>query len=318
MARTLSRRGLRRKSQRNGGVHRLQRVAGLAPGRDAAAQRPRTEESHLDQKERRPGARDFVGSIAGEDDLPLARDALRPAGQVFAQHPVRAADGLASRGQLAAQVDDEGRIGRTEPGEQIGGLDARHPQRAQDPRALRHLPGEPHAESDADPEGEKAAEPHRDLQGRNELQSRRVSGRQEDGGEQRGSCGVQKQEAADRQRGHSGKGRRDEQHQIAMLDEERGHRPFDAAWPFSVLWSVRKWSSKKANTRCQSLTCREGSEMMWVIPASGRKSKDFPARKRVSESRSDSLKCTLSSAVPWTMRRGLSRSLAYWMTLLRG
>src|SRR5437764_448031 len=291
MARTLSRRGLRRKSQRNGGVHRLQRVAGLAPGRDAAAPRPRTEETHLDQKERRPGARDFVGSIAGEDDLPLARDALRPAGQVFAQHPVRAADGLASRGQLAAQVDDEGRIGRTEPGEQIGGLDARHPQRAQDPRALRHLPGEPHAESDADPEGEKAAEPHRDLQGRNELQSRRVSGRQEDG---------------------------DEQHQIAMLDEERGHRPFDAAWPFSVLWSVRKWSSKKANTRCQSLTCREGSEMMWVIPASGRKSKDFPARKRVSESRSDSLKCTLSSAVPWTMRRGLSRSLAYWMTLLRG
>ena len=30
MARTLSRRGLRRKSQRNGGVHRLQRVAGLS------------------------------------------------------------------------------------------------------------------------------------------------------------------------------------------------------------------------------------------------------------------------------------------------
>src|SRR5712691_2221058 len=79
---------------------------------------------------------------------------------------------------------------------------------------------------------------------------------------------------------------------------------------------LRCWS-KKAKTRCQSRACSAGSAMMCVMLASGRNSNFLPARKSVSASRSDSLKCTLSSAVPWMIRSGRDRSLAYVTALLR-
>src|SRR6266849_1029691 len=79
---------------------------------------------------------------------------------------------------------------------------------------------------------------------------------------------------------------------------------------------LRCWS-KKANTRCQSRACSAGSAMMCVVPASGRNSNFLPARNSVSASSSDSLKCTLSSAVPWMIRSGRDRSLAYVTDLSR-
>src|SRR5438067_636453 len=293
MARTLSRRGLGRKLQRQqGSRHGLEGMARLAPGGDPAPERTRSPESHLDEQERRPGARHFVGSIAGEDDLPFARDSFRPAGQIVARHAVRAADGLASGRELAAQIDHQGRILGAEAGNQLGGLDGELAEQPQDGGAAppsRLVPAEvaePRGDN-GEPEGRrggKAAAPRQDPRREQERYARNRD--------------------AELRRERGGK-----KHQISMLEKEAGHRAFDAARPFWVLGpsSPRRCSSKNAKTRCQSRTCREGSARMWVIPASGRKSNGLPARKSASASRSDSLKWTLSSAVPCTMRSGFFR-----------
>src|SRR5207244_8748329 len=64
-------------------ARRMHGIPALAPFTDAAAQRVHVGEAEIPHRERRTGARDFVGSIAGEDDLPVARAALRPLRQLL-------------------------------------------------------------------------------------------------------------------------------------------------------------------------------------------------------------------------------------------
>ena len=58
------------------GVQRLQRIAALAPGFDAAQQGPHADHSLPEQLQRRPGAGGFVWSRTVEDDVLITGNLL--------------------------------------------------------------------------------------------------------------------------------------------------------------------------------------------------------------------------------------------------
>src|SRR5205814_1484134 len=92
-----------------------------SPSLHAPAQRACPQVAQLDQRERRPGARDLVGSITGDDDLLVARNSLRPARQLAGRDRMRARDRLFPARHLAPQVDHQWRVAGTESGAQRPG-----------------------------------------------------------------------------------------------------------------------------------------------------------------------------------------------------
>src|SRR6184192_1455861 len=90
-----------------------------SPSLHSPAQRACPQVAQLDQRERRPGARDLVGSITGDDDLLVARNSLRPARQLAGRDRMRARDRLFPARHLAPQVDHQWRVAGTESGAQV-------------------------------------------------------------------------------------------------------------------------------------------------------------------------------------------------------
>jgi len=117
------------------GAQRHQRKPQLLPLLISALERPDPLDTAPPERERRTGARGFVGSTAEERDLAIARNLAVPEVEVLERDVQRPGESLPIRVELdlVSQVDHQQRLARLDPLPQLLRRDARRAQLADVP-----------------------------------------------------------------------------------------------------------------------------------------------------------------------------------------